>query len=107
MDVLEKQIHFINLYDVYQELLTEKQKEYFESYYYDNFSITEISENMNVSRNAVHDQLKRTIKKLHDYEGKLGILEKQKQRQIIIDNMKSLTGEEKLIDLMNELEKVE
>lgn len=107
MDILEKQIYFINLYDVYQDLLTTKQKEYFESYYYDNYSITEISENFNVSRNAVHDQLKRTVQKLHDYEDKLHILKKQKQRQIIIDKVKDLLEDKELIDLMDELEKVE
>ena len=45
MDILEKTLGTIVLYDLYQALLTDKQKEYFESYYFDNFSITEISEN--------------------------------------------------------------
>ena len=71
MNILDKAIEVIELYDIYQDLLTNKQREYMESYYYNNYSLTEISENMSVSRNAVHDQLKRTVKKLYDYEAKL------------------------------------
>lgn len=107
MDILDKSIHLMRLYDLYQELLTDKQKTYFESYYFDDFSISEISENMNVSRNAVHDQLKRTIKKMHDFEEKLAIFEKTKQRQIIIGKVKDISNNQDVINLMNELEKVE
>jgi hypothetical protein len=107
MDTLQKSIELNGLYDIYQDLLTEKQKGYFESYYFDDYSITEISENNNVSRNAVHDQLKRTVKKLNDLEDKLKLKEKNSQRQIIIDNVKSITSNHEIINLMNELEKVE
>ena len=55
---MEDRIYLINLYDYYGDLLTEKQKEYFESYYFANLSLSEISENTKVSRNAVHKQLK-------------------------------------------------
>lgn len=73
MDLLAKSIELINLYDCYQSLLTTKQKMYFESYYFDDYSITEISENQDVSRNAVHDLIKRTVQKLYDFEAKLGV----------------------------------
>ena len=46
------------LFDYYGELLNDKQKEYFKSYYFDNLSLQEISDNMNVSRNAVSKELK-------------------------------------------------
>lgn len=107
MDILQKSIELNRLYDLYQNLLTEKQRGYFESYYFDDYSITEISENNNVSRNAVHDQLKRTVIKLTDLESKLKLQEKNKQRQIIIDNVKNSTAEFNTINLMDELEKVE
>ncbi len=107
MDTLQKSIELNNLYDLYQDLLTDKQKDYFESYYFDDYSITEISENKEVSRNAVHDQLKRTTKKLNDLESKLGLYKKYKQRQIIIDKIKESTNDSNIINLMDELEKVE
>jgi len=63
--------NIISLYDIYHNLLTDKQKMYFEDYYYSDLSLSEIADNYNVSRNAVHDQLKRTVSELEDYENKL------------------------------------
>ena len=40
MNILDKSIEVIELYDIYQDLLTEKQREYLESYYYNNYSIS-------------------------------------------------------------------
>ena len=75
---IEQREELIELYDLYFELLTDKQKEYFEEYYFDDLSIGEIALNHEVSRNAVHDQLKNVIKNLEDYENKLGLLNKIK-----------------------------
>lgn len=73
---LEKREEIIKLYDTYGCLLTEKQKIYFEEYYFDDLSISEISNNHEVSRNAVFDQLKRILSILLDYEEKLKIVDK-------------------------------
>ena len=107
MNILDKSIEIIELYDVYQDLFTVKQKEYMESYYYNNYSISEISENMNVSRNAVHDLLKRSVQKLYDYEEKLGLRKKAKQRNLIRNEIKEANDLIKIKDLVEELEKVE
>ena len=63
-----KTFYMISLYDYYGELLTEKQKEYFEDYYFNNLSLSEISDNKNVSRNAIHKVIKETEKKIIAYE---------------------------------------
>jgi predicted DNA-binding protein YlxM (UPF0122 family) len=107
MDTLDKSIELINLYDLYQDLLTDKQKGYFESYYFDNFTLQEISENHNISRNAVHDLLKRTVKKLNDFEVALHLKEQNKNRQIIISEIKKQNNDKVIANLINELEKVE
>ncbi len=107
MNILDKAIEVIELYDVYQDLLTEKQREYMESYYYNNYSISEISENMSVSRNAVHDQLKRTVQKLYDYESKLELRSKDKKRHTIIEKIKNKKDLLEVLNLIEELEKVE
>ncbi|MDE6407129.1 MAG: hypothetical protein K2K48_07940 [Anaeroplasmataceae bacterium] len=73
---IEKREEIISLYDTYGILLTDKQKNYFESYYFDDLSITEIASNFEVSRNAVFDQLKRVSLILIEYEEKLKIVEK-------------------------------
>ena len=60
MDLIKREYH-IALFETYKELLTEKQKEYFILSYFEDFTLKEVAENLNVSRNAVFDQLKKTI----------------------------------------------
>ena len=60
MENLDEIIKINKLYDLYKELLTDKQKEYFEAFYFENMSLHEIAENYNVSRNAVYSQLNLT-----------------------------------------------
>lgn len=107
MDILEKSIEISELYDIYQELLTKKQKEYFEAYYYNDYSITEISENFNVSRNAIHDQIKKTVSKLYELEDKLNLRYKEKKTRVITEKIKKITDDSKILVLIEELEKVE
>jgi len=78
-------IYYNDLYDCYKELLTKKQKEYFEDYYFSNLSLGEIADNYNVSRNAVHKQLQITINKLKEYEGKLNIYKNKKEIESILE----------------------
>ena len=68
---MEEYVYYNNLYDCYYKLLTDKQKKYFEDYYFSNLSLGEIAENYNVSRNAVYKQIQITINKLKEYEEKL------------------------------------
>lgn len=75
------------LFDYYGELLTEKQNEYFQDYYFDNLTLSEISENNNVSRNAVHKTIKETEEKLLFYEGKLKLYDKSEQIKQMINNI--------------------
>ena len=72
---MDKKLYLVNLYDYYGVLLTEKQKQYFENYYFDDLSLGEIAENDNVSRNAVHGQLKNVEERLQFYEKSLHLYE--------------------------------
>ena len=72
----QKREELIRLYDLYGSLLTEKQKNYFEDYYFMDLSISEIAENYGISRNGVFDQLKRVNLLLEDYESKLNLNQK-------------------------------
>ena len=74
---IEEKIKLNQLYDIYGELLTEKQREYYEYYYLQDYSLSEISDLLNVSRNAVHMQLKNVVKYLEEYEKTLQILRKK------------------------------
>ena len=84
---MQDRIYITNLYDIYGELLTQKQKDYFEDYYFDNLSLSEISENYNVSRNAVHKQIKETEEKLNHFENILKIYEKNKKIEKLCDKI--------------------
>mgnify|MGYP001191330068 CR=1 FL=1 len=92
-------IYISNLYDYYQKLLTDKQRQYFEDYYFNNLTLSEISTNYGISRNAVHKQLKEVENKLHDYENKLKLYEKRIKLEKIINKI----NDEKL---KKELEKL-
>lgn len=63
----------IILYENYQGLLTDKQREVFQAYYYEDLSLAEIAEHTKTSRQAVHDVLRRTDDLLQFYEETLGL----------------------------------
>ena len=89
MIFLEKRDYLIILYDLYGELLNDKQKQYFEEYYFNNLSLGEISENLNISRNAVHKSLQSIEEKLQFYEEKLKLYKKSKIIYDIIEKESS------------------
>ncbi|TVP95108.1 MAG: hypothetical protein EA374_05080 [Acholeplasmatales bacterium] len=63
--------------ETYGALLTDRQRIILGYYYVDNYTLAEIADLEAISRNAVHDLLRRTVKKLEEYERKLQLLEKQ------------------------------
>ncbi|HPZ24274.1 MAG TPA: sigma factor-like helix-turn-helix DNA-binding protein [Bacilli bacterium] len=65
---MEDRIYLTELYDYYQGLLTDKQKTYFEEYYFDNLTMEEIAENHEISKNAVSKTLIEIKEKLDEYE---------------------------------------
>ena len=87
------------LYDLYANLLTEKQKNYFEDYYFMDLSLAEIAENNNVSRNAVFDQIKRTVNTLLEIEDAIKLNDKiEKVQSMDFDS----ELKEKIISILKE-----
>ena len=84
---MEKRDYLILIYDYYYMLLTEKQREYFEDYYFNNLSLREISDNINISRNAIHKVIKNIEDKLLFYEDKLRLYEKSSLLKEIINKV--------------------
>ena len=72
---MEDFVYYGELYDLYGELLTKKQKQYFEDYYFQNLSLGEMADNYAVSRNAIFKQIHIVVDKLMEYEEKLHLLE--------------------------------
>jgi uncharacterized protein len=99
------------LFDFYQSLLTPKQRSYMALYYLDDYSLGEIAEEYNVSRQAVYDNIKRTEAMLEEYENKLRLFEKFQQRQQILQQIKSklkeLNGSNELLNMIDSLEKLD
>lgn len=74
--MLEKVSQIILLKDFYGPLLTEKQQAILNLYYENDFSLSEIADDMNISRQGVYDLVKRAEHQLIQYEKKLGLVEK-------------------------------
>ena len=75
------------LFEFYAALLTDKQMNYIELYYADDYSLAEIAEEFGVSRQAVYDNIKRTEKILEDYEMKLHMYSDYIVRSQIFDQI--------------------
>ncbi|WP_079529820.1 putative DNA-binding protein [Halobacillus hunanensis] len=93
--MLEKTTRINYLFDFYQSLLTPKQRNYMELYYLEDYSLGEISETFNVSRQAVYDNIRRTEAMLEEYEDKLLLYGKFEKRQQLI---------QKIIEAVNDTE---
>ena len=68
---MEETLYLTNLYEYYKELLTDKERTYFEDYYYDNLTMEEIADENEISKNAISKTIKEVKNKLFDYESKL------------------------------------
>jgi len=96
---MERVIYLNNLYDLYGDLLTDKQKKYFEDYYFNNLSYGEISEKYNISRNASFKQLKIIEEKLEKFEEILKLLYKKNKINDIITKVDDNIIKEELENL--------
>ena len=84
---LEKKQRINLLMDLYEELLTDKQRDYLDLYYNQDLSLSEIALMRDVSKNAVFDNLKKATNHLENYENKLKLLDKHLERLNIIDHL--------------------
>lgn len=73
---MAKDLSISVLMDFYGGLLTDRQKEAMELYYNQDFSLAEIAENMDISRQGVRDFIKRGEKQLEEFEAALGLLKR-------------------------------
>lgn len=79
--VLEKTTQMNLLYDFYGALLTSKQRTFMEMYYLEDLSLGEIAQQSDVSRQAVHDHIRRGVAQLLEYEEKLRLVARHEIRQ--------------------------
>lgn len=110
--MLEKTTRMNYLYDFYYSLLTPKQQSYMSLYYLDDYSLGEIAEEYDVSRQAVYDNIKRTEAMLEEYEEKLLLFQKFQERSNLLRHVKELLKEENpskqaMLEMVTELEKLD
>ncbi|WP_412990394.1 putative DNA-binding protein [Pediococcus siamensis] len=109
---IEKNNRINFLFEFYGSLLTKKQRNYMQLYYADDYSLGEIAENYAVSRQAVYDNIKRTVQILEDYEDKLhtygDFLARNHQTDRLLAYVKKTYPEdEELRQLIDNLESIE
>lgn len=97
---MDEREYLVILYDFYSELLSEKQRDYFEDYYFNNLSLGEISENIGVSRNAVHKCIKRVESELYNFEDKLNLYKKMKKINDIVDDIDDVNLRNKIKNIL-------
>ncbi len=95
---MEEIIYFNDLFDYYGCLLTDKQQEYFQKYYFENLTMQEIADQYKISKNAIAKQLDLIKEKLVIYESKLFLLKRKEKINKLIDHL-----DPKLIEEINNL----
>lgn len=99
------------LYDFYSPLLTSKQRDYLKMYYREDYSLGEISEVSNVSRQAIYDNIRRTEQVLETYEEKLHLYEKFTQRTELLAKLTAAIADQEPLETMRhviaQLEKID
>lgn len=95
---MNKDLNMSILLDLYGELLTEKQRDVLELYYNDDLSLAEIAQQYEISRQGVHDSIKRGEEALLSFEKVLGLSEQQEQYKKQLDEFKRMA-----LDIFEEL----
>ncbi len=93
--IMEDIIKLGRLYDFYGELLTDHQKEVYEDFVYNDLSLSEIAESYGISRQGVHDLVKRINTILAKYEEKLGLVSRFDNIRDAVNALDKLSEEEK------------
>lgn len=91
------------LYDFYGELLTPHQKGIYESAVLNDLSLSDIADEQGISRQGVHDLIKRCDRILADYENKLHLVERFTRIKDTIRQINALTDDEQIKQLSNEI----
>ncbi len=89
---MEKKVMQTYLYDFYGELLTEHQRGVYEDFVLNDLSLSEIAQEAGISRQGVHDLVRRCDKVLEGYEERLHLLERFLKIKEKIARIQALTG---------------
>ena len=102
-EIFAQRMRLGRLFDIYGGLLTAKQKQCLGLYFYDDLSLSEISEELGVSRQAVHDLLKRVEQLLERYEASLKVLHAKLQQAIDLLATPDEAKKDEAVQMLKEL----
>ena len=88
------------LFDIYGQLLTKRQREICSLYYEEDFSYSEIAEELSISRAAVQDSLKKSLNQLQKYENVIHYIEKRKKIIELLEQLNDDKIKETIINLL-------
>lgn len=91
------------LFELYLPLLTEKQSDALHLHLLSDYSETEIANHLGVTRQAVHDMIKRSILLLEDLEEKLGFLEKSIKYDELISGLRTIAAQDTKSEIQKKL----
>ena len=91
---MEEKIEISILLNLYGNLLTETQKNYMDLYYNQDYSLSEIGDNENITRQAVRTILVKSKNKLYEYERKLRFMEKENNIKKLLEKIQASNNEE-------------
>jgi len=97
MEEMEKIVWRGKLYDFYGPLLNEHQRRIYEEVVLNDYSISEVAEDEGISRQGVHDLIKRCDRQLEDYEDRLGLV---KKFELIRDKVKGTDLENDILEIL-------
>ncbi len=108
---MEKTILIGHLFDFYGLLLTSRQREIVNLYYFENLSLGEIGETLDISRQAVYDHLHRAEKVLQEYEERMGLVKRDRNLKQGLKKLKkglekcNCSERDELLKIVNRMEK--
>ncbi len=100
---MEDKIRASYLYDFYGELLTDHQRQVYEMNVFEDLSLSEIADTMGVSRQGVHDVIKRCDRLLEEYESKLKLVDKFIHIKEDVARISELTSHEASADTLKQI----
>ena len=106
-DEMEKIVEQGMLYDFYGELLTPHQRRIYEDVVFNDMSLSEIASEQGISRQGVHDLVRRCDKTLAEYEEKLKLVEKFHQTKKMVEELRQMTREYQQTQDMSLIQKIE
>ncbi len=100
---MEKIVEQGLLYDFYGELLTEHQRRIYEDAVFNDLSLSEIAQNAGISRQGVHDLIKRCDKTLEEYENRLHLMARFEKIRQKLERIKEISDSEEVNWLADEI----